>query len=290
MRGPSPLIPPHRGIARRDPAAIELDGVVHVFHTVVDVTTDPLSLWIEVTTSTDLKQWTAPERVTPPGPNFSSPGNIVRRDGEWILCLQSYPIPRGGVYADDRCRLWTMRSTDLRRWSAPVELRITDGSGARRRIDPFLVETEDAVLCLHKDAGAIRALRSTDAMSSWQSVTGPALVDPGSLPTGETVENPAVLASPGGGWLLFASSVRPGRGIRVARGESPWTWGPSTELDLPTVSWAPGGLSAATVLATPGRAHPWTMFLHAEADDPHLADLTLLVSDDLDTWRALPAG
>ena len=290
MREPSPLLPLRPGIARRDPAAIEIDGVVHVFHTVVDVTTDPLSLWIEVTTSTDLKQWTAPERVTPPGPNFSSPGNIVRRGDEWVLCLQSYPVPPGGIYADDRCRLWTMRSPDLRRWSDPVEVRITDGSSARRRIDPFLVETDDGMLCLHKDAGAIRALRSTDAMTTWQSVDGPSLVDPASLPAGETVENPAVLAHPGGGWLLFTSSVRPGRGIRVARGSSPSEWGPSIELDLPAVAWAPGGLSAATVLATPARAHAWTMFVHGEANDPHLADLTVLVSDDLDTWRVLPGG
>lgn len=286
MAEPARLLAPRPGIARRDPAAIEADGVVHVFHTVVDVTTDPLTLWVEVTTSDDLRHWTAPERVTPPGPSFSSPGNIVRRGDEWVMCLQSYPIPPGGVYADDRCRLWTMRSPDLRRWSAPVELRITDGSGTQRRIDPFLVEADDELLCLHKDAGAIRALRSRDAMATWQSVSGPALVDPASLPAGETVENPAVLARPGGGWLLFASSVRAGRGIRVARGRTPLEWGPCIELDLPAASWAPGGLSAATVLATPARAHAWTMFIHGEADDPHLADLTLLVSDDLETWTS----
>jgi hypothetical protein len=284
---PAPLLPAEPGIARRDPAALEVDGTMHVFHTVVRTTASPPELWIEVTTSDDLRSWTPPRRVTPPGPNFSSPGNILRWGDEWVMCLQSYPIRPGEQYGDGSCRLWLSRSTDLALWSDPEEFGIDGPDRSLRRIDPFLVVDGDRVLCLHKAVGQIAALQSTD-LEVWSPVRGGEPVFPASLtPDGCTIENPAVVRD-GDAWILFFSAVREGRGIGVARSSDLEHWSPGRYLDLPPLPWAPGGPTAATVVPTPARPAPWTMFLHGDGLGAHGGELTVVVADALDgPWRAL---
>src|SRR5882757_3018120 len=80
--------------AYRDPAVVFVDGVFHLFFTLVK--TDAFGrpcLFTAVSTSRDLCGWSSPDIVTPQDvrQNYSSPGNIIRYNGEWVLCLQTYP-------------------------------------------------------------------------------------------------------------------------------------------------------------------------------------------------------
>ena len=141
--------------AYRDPAVLYHDGVFHLFCTLVE--TDPdkrIYSYTVQTSSRDLKSWTDPKIITPKGQelNFSSPGNVIRFQDEWILCLQTYPRPdylRGGkvVWADDNARVFIMRSRDLEDWSEP-ELLYVKGSDVPREemgrmIDPYLLQDKD---------------------------------------------------------------------------------------------------------------------------------------------------
>lgn len=293
-RGPfevGPLLPVDPELARRDPAAVDADGILHVFHTVVRTSASPPEMWIEVTTSIDLRSWTTPRQVTPPVPgrNFSSPGNVVRWRDEWVMCLQSYPIRPGEEYGDETCRLWLSRSRDLVEWSTPEPLRISGSTASLRRIDPFLVIDGGRVLCLHKARGEIAILQasSLDPGSEWTALDeGRPVFTAALTPDGSTVENPAVVQD-GVGWVLIAAAVRAGRGILLARSDDPTTWDPGRYLDLPVLPWAPGGPTAATVIPTPRRADPWTMLLHGDGPGPHGGALALLAATRLEgPWHA----
>lgn len=149
--------------AYRDPAVVYHDGVFHLFHTLV--TTDEhgrVFLRLAVSRSSDLVRWTTARPLTPCDPrlNFSSPGNIVRHGGRWIMCLQTYPRPNGEKYADASARLWTMSSDDLETWSEPRLLKVKGPDVARedmgRMIDPYLLEDKDESgkwWCFYKQNG-----------------------------------------------------------------------------------------------------------------------------------------
>ena len=72
-------------------------------------------------TSSDLIHWTFPEIITPKDRrlNHSSPGNIIRFDGKWIICLQTYPTPNLETFGTNDSRIWIMRSDDLVNWAWP---------------------------------------------------------------------------------------------------------------------------------------------------------------------------
>ena len=52
------------------------------------------------------------------------PGDVIRDAGQWVLCLQTYPRPRGEKYGNADSRIWIMRSSDLEHWSDPELLRV----------------------------------------------------------------------------------------------------------------------------------------------------------------------
>ena len=111
----------------RDPAALYVNGEFHLFYTYNRPDPDGKVYWYTATSrSRDLKHWSAPRLLTPKDQsrNYSSPGNVIRFGGEWVMCLQTYPIPnfkradkvRSG---DATARLFLMRSRDLETWSPP---------------------------------------------------------------------------------------------------------------------------------------------------------------------------
>jgi hypothetical protein len=141
--------------AYRDPAVLYHEGVFHLFCTLVE--TDPdkrIYSYTVQSSSKDLKSWTQPRVITPKGQdlNYSSPGNVIRFQDEWILCLQTYPRPgytRGGkvTWADDNARVFIMRSRDLENWSDPELLYVKGPDVPRekmgRMIDPYLLQDKD---------------------------------------------------------------------------------------------------------------------------------------------------
>lgn len=75
--------------------------------------------------SRNLNDWSAPRVLTPKDPTLScsSPGNLVRRNNRWVLCLQTYPRPRGKKYADETARVFKMESDDLDNGGEPKVMR-----------------------------------------------------------------------------------------------------------------------------------------------------------------------
>lgn len=286
---PSPIL--FRGDAKtafRDPAAVFHNGVFRLFFTLVKTEDDgrPYS-YTAWSKSADLRAWTEPVIFTPRdrGLNFSSPGNVVRFGGEWVLCLQTYPRPKGEKYGNESARIWTMRSPDLERWGEAELLRVKGPDVPReamgRMIDPFLLEDKDESgkwWCFYKQQGA--SMSFSRDLSTW---TYFGRVDAG--------ENVCVLVDRGE-YVMFHS---PANGVGVKRSRDLRTWRDEGLLTLGQKDWpwARGRLTAGFVLdlRNDPRVGKALMFFHGSGPedertmfDTH-ASLGIAWSDDLKTWR-----
>jgi hypothetical protein len=274
--------------AYRDPAAVYHEGVFHLFFTLVR--TDPggkVFLCTAKSTSTDLVRWTSPVTLTPRDQrlNYSSPGNIVRFQGQWILCVSSYPRPNGEKYGNKDARIWTLRSNDLEHWSQPELLRVKGPDVAvenmGRMIDPYLLEDKSAPgkwWCFYKQNGVSRSW--SHDLKEW---TYAGRADAG--------ENVCILVDRDD-YVLFHS---PHNGIGVKRSKDLDHW---RDCGLITLGqndwpWARGRLTAGFVLDL--RREPavgrYLMFFHGSGPEDertmfdHHASLGIAWSDDLETWH-----
>jgi len=275
--------------AYRDPAAIHHDGWFRLFFTLVKSGPDgrPFS-HVAWSRSRDLVNWSEPEVFTPreQSLNYGSPGNIIRQGEEWVLCLQTYPRPRGERYGNQDSRIWTMRSKDLETWGPPELLRVKGPEVPRekmgRMIDPFLLQDRDDPgrwWCFYKQNGVSRSW-SRD-LGTW---TYAGRTDAG--------ENACVIVD-GGDYVLFHS---PANGIGVKRSNNLSQWQDEGLLTLGQAGWpwAQGRLTAGFVLDL--RQNPAVgkalMFFHG-SDFPEMdprggfdnfASIGIAWSDDLKKW------
>lgn len=273
----------------RDPAAIYSDGWFHLYFTLTKVeANNQVFQYTAWSKSRDLVHWTEPKVFTPRDNrlNYSSPGDVVRFAGKWVLCLQTYPRPHGERYADDTARIWIMRSKDLENWGPPELLR-AKGPDVQiekmgRMIDPFLLQDKDDPSkwwCFFKQHGMSQSW-SRD-LKNWTYV--------GSTPSGE---NPCVIIE-GKEYVLFYS---PRNGIGVKCSSDLETW---QDLGLITLGqkdwvWAQGRLTAGFVLDARHvpQVAKYLMFFHGSRyaeDDPrggfdNFASIGLAWSDDLSEW------
>jgi len=275
--------------AYRDPAAVFHEGLFRMFFTVANVEPDGgVYLRVASSSSPDLLSWSEPSFLTPKDRslNFSSPGNLIRFEGEWLLCLQTYPRPKGEMYGNASSRVWLMRSEDLESWSEPEIMRVK-GPGVRvedmgRMIDPYLLEDKDEPgkwWCLYKQNGV--SLSWTRDFKTWRFA--------GSEQAGENV---CALVEDGE-YVLFHS---PENGIGVKRSADMKTW---RDTDLLTLGqsewpWSQGRLTAGFVLdlredPSVGKA---LMFFHGSdypETDPRggfdsYASIAVAWSSDLKEW------
>ncbi|HEY8964896.1 MAG TPA: hypothetical protein VIM58_00530 [Candidatus Methylacidiphilales bacterium] len=229
--------------AYRDPAAVYHEGCFHLFFTWVTIEDDGgVFLRLAVSKSADLVSWTPPRALTPKRRdlNYSSPGNIVRFEGRWVMCLQTYPRPRGEKWADDSARLFVMRSDDLETWDEPELLRVKGNGVPReamgRMIDPYLFEDKDEPgkwWCSYKQDGV--SLSWSRDLREWCPF--------GRIDAGE---NSCVVVEEGE-YLLFHS---PENGIGIKRTRDLVTWRDEGILTLGQAEWpwARGRLTAGFVL------------------------------------------
>ena len=171
---PQPFLRGDAYAANRDPAGHYHDGLYRVFHTRVHAESDGIyHSFTAVTESRDLINWSEPTLLTPKDRrlNYSSPGNVIRYGGEWVLCLQTYPM-HGDSFGDDTARLFLMRSHDLTHWSEPelIPVKGPDVLEAEmgRMIDPYLLEDKDMPgrwWCFYKQNGA--SMSYTDDFKTW---------------------------------------------------------------------------------------------------------------------------
>ena len=285
----------------RDPAALYHNGTFHLFVTVIRTEEeDRIYSYTAVSRSSDPRTWSEPRIITPKGQhlNYSSPGNVVRFGGEWVLCLQSYPRPdyrRGGPvrWANDQARLFVMRSPDLERWSEPELLRVKGPDvtveGMGRMIDPYLIEDKDEPgkwWCFYKQNGV--SLSWSRDLENWTYF--------GRADSGENV---CVLVDRGE-YLLFHS---PANGIGMKRSRDLRRWrdvnGPIT-LGQKEWPWAEARLTAGVVLDL--RAEPrvgkCVMFFHGSGPGKKRTQdnvdanccLGIAWSEDLTNWTWLGKG
>ncbi|TKG88748.1 hypothetical protein EYV94_26675 [Puteibacter caeruleilacunae] len=277
--------------AYRDPAVVFHNGVFHLYFTVVERATDEgYFLYTGYSRSNDLMHWSFPKIITPRDRtlNYSSPGNVVRYDDQWIICLQTYPQPNMEVWGNNDSRIWIMRSNDLENWSEPELLKVKGNNIAieemGRMIDPYLLEDQDVAgkwWCYYKQKGV--SMSYSYNLKDW--------IYCGNSHAGENV----TVLSKNGEYVMFHS---PENGIGVKRSKSPIQWGADEQLitlgqvDWP---WAQRRLTAATVIDLTGNKNigKYIMFFHGGKHDDrvpvrnchHNASLAIAWSDDLINWE-----
>ncbi|MFD0670928.1 sialidase family protein [Cohnella sp. GCM10027633] len=287
---PSPiLLKGNERIAYRDPAAIYADGVFRLFYTLVETEEDGQAfLYTATSESRDLIRWSEPRRLTPRDQalNYSSPGNVVRRDGRWVMCLQTYPRPNGEKYANGTARLYTMESADLVHWTEPELLKVkgvdTPVEEMGRMIDPYLVESIQEPgkwWCFFKQNGV--SMSYSYDLKHW-SYAGHA----------EAGENVCVVAR-GDHYLMLHS---PDNGIGVKRSADLVRWdddGTLLTLGQREWEWARGRITAGFLLDCTSVAGigKYLLFFHGTGPqgedvifDTH-ACIGIAWSDDLVEWH-----
>src|SRR5260370_23337281 len=156
--------------AYRDPAAIFHGGWFYLYFTWIKTEHNGLAYsYVAWSRSHDLQHWTEPTIITPRDKNldFGSPGDVIRYNGRWILCVQTYPRPNGERYGNRDSRIWTMSSQDLHHWSKPEILRVKGPdvpiAEMGMMIDPYLVRDKDISnkwWCFYKQNGISRSWSS----------------------------------------------------------------------------------------------------------------------------------
>lgn len=279
----------NESVAYRDPAGHYHNGLFRVFHTQVHHEPNGLYyLYTAVTKSRDLIHWTQPEILTPKDQilNFSSPGNIIRYEDKWLLCLQTYPTPKNQPCGDKTARIFTMSSDDLEKWNKP-QIMMVKGKDVPvnemgRMIDPYLVKDTDDVdkwWCFYKQNGA--SISYTYDFKIWTYF--------GRVNAGE---NACVLVD-NKEYILIHS---PGNGIGIKRSKDLVNWTDHGVLTLgqDKWAWAAGRLTAGHILDLrdqPGIGK-YVMFFHGsvsrEIEDREThghASLAIAWSDDLINWN-----
>ncbi len=275
--------------AYRDPAVFYQEGVFHLFFTLVE--TEPsgkVFLYVAVTSTRDFQTFTPVEKLTVRDQrcNYSSPGSILRFDGAFRLCFQSYCRENGEIFGSGRSRIFQSSSPDLRHWSQPELLRVKGPDVPEqqmgRMIDPFWFRDKDdpgRIWCFFKQNGISRAWSRN--LKEWNFM--------GRMDGGENV---CVTVSDGQ-YCLWNS---PSNGIALWRGNDLEHWNRDAEvitLGQKRWAWARGRLTAGFVLDL--RAEPEVgkalLFYHGTGpeDESVVFDTNACIgiawSDDLIHWR-----
>jgi hypothetical protein len=282
--------------AYRDTAVLYHDKTFYLFFTTNETEQDGrIFIYTGVSTSRDLKNWSKPRIITPKGHglNYSSPGNVVRFGDEWVLCLQTYPLPnykRGDdlIWGNQDARIWIMRSEDLLHWRDAELLRVKGPDVPQekmgRMIDPYLIQDKDEPgkwWCFYKQNGV--SFSWSYDLENWTYG--------GQTPCGENV----CVHIDRGEYLLFHS---PANGIGMKRSPDLKQWrdiGEVITLGQENWRWAETRLTAGCVLDL--RREPtigkYLMFFHGggpgkiRTQDNEYANMSIGIawSDDLTTWH-----
>jgi len=217
--------------AYRDPACWAHDGTYYLFFTVSEKDDGFMYNRIGMSKSADLRTWSEPVLLTQKDVrlNYCSPGNVIGRGGEYILCFNSYPMPfpfAERSAADETARLFTMRTRDFISFTPPELLNPKTGTPEAeigRMIDPYILECEDGYRVFFKQNGV--SFSRSDDLKSWQFVG-----------RAEGGENAFVLKW-GEGYLLIHS---PQNGIAFSVSKDLKNWQESHRTALGQERWAGG--------------------------------------------------
>lgn len=262
----------------RDPAAYIENGVIYLFFTLVENADDRQFFYVAMSTSADFINWSKPEVLTEKDnlKNYSSPGNVIKYNGEYYLCLQTYPRKDGQIYGNENSRIYTMKSKDLLNWEEPVLLKVKGDipeSDMGRMIDPYILDDGDRFICFFKQNGV--SFSTSNDLINWkfQGFT-------------ECGENVCVIKE-NNEYLIFNS---PENGINIMSTKDFRNFENITTLylDQQNKPWAKDRITAGFVIETNGiLPQKYAMFYHGDNEDDYLfgASLAVAFSDDLMNWN-----
>lgn len=279
--------------AYRDPAVLFHNDQFFLFFTLVKTINEEIYSFTATSKSFDLVNWSPINILTPRDQNlnFSSPGNVVRYKGKWLLCLQSYPRPdyiSGDKvqYGSNDSRVFIMESKDLENWSPPKLLKVKGPSISKdkmgRMIDPYLIEDKDEKgkwWCFYKQNGV--SMSYTYDFLNWTFY--------GNTNSGENV----CVLNNGGEYVMFHSPSN-GIGIKKSSNLKDWqSFGSQITLGQKHWRWAKGRITAGAVvdLREIKGIERYVMFFHgsgpnkeSEGDFDKNSSLGIAWSEDLVNW------
>ena len=268
--------------AYRDPACFYHNGIYHLFFTVSERSEGYLCNRIGMSTSIDLSNWSEPRFLTERNKllNFSRPGNVIEYNGEFILCITSYPMPEPyekHPWADETARLFIMRTKNFVDFSSPEQLYPkgdTENSLLGRMIDPYILKDNDEFKLFFKQNGV--SLSVSRDLVHWDYK--------GHVQGGEN----ACVIKKDNKFILIHS---PSNGIGFMESDDLVSWRDigQTTLKQDEWEWAKGRITAGFVLEAPDEfSYKYILFFHGSSDDnPEThgyASLALAFSDDLKTF------
>lgn len=280
--------------AYRDPAVLFHDKTMYLFFTLVRTEEGHVYSYTAMSKSKDLKNWSAIKIITPRDMtlDFSSPGNVVKFNNEWILCLQTYPRPNYKVsemprFGTGDARLYLMRSKDLENWSTPEIMKVkgpeVSFKDMGRMIDPYLLEDKNEPgkwWCFYKQNGV--SMSYSYDLRKWNFVGYT-----------ESGENASVLYENGA--YILIHSPKNGIGIKKSKDLKTWEdWGDLITLGQKDWDWAKGRITAGTVINLKKNKNfgKYVMFFHGsgpkkeeEGDFDKNASIGIAWSDDLKNWN-----
>lgn len=262
----------------RDPAAYIFNGEVYLFFSLVENDIDNQYFYIAMSRSRDFENWTKPEILTEKdiSKNYSSPGNVVDYNGEYYLCLQTYPRPNGEKYGNENSRIFTMKTTDFKKWSRPEPVMVKGNiseSDMGRMIDPYILKDDDKFICFFKQNGV--SFSESSDMKNWEFK--------GYTDCGENVcvvkenEEYIIFNSPENGInLLSTKDFKHFDSIGTAY------------LNQSEKPWAKDRITAGFVLdiSRLNIGYKYAMFYHGDMEDNYIfgASLAVIFSNNLKIW------
>ena len=280
--------------AYRDPAILYQDEQFYLYFTLSRVENDSVFQYTAQSRSRDLVNWTPYEIITPRDQKFDfcSPGNVIKYNDEWIMCLQTYPRPNYTVdqmprFGNNEARLYTMTSKNLETWSQPELLRVKGNDVSiekmGRMIDAYFIEDNNEPgkwWCFYKQNGV--SMSYSYNLRDWTF-----------FGYTESGENVCVLTE--NDEYILLHSLKNGMEIKKSKDLVHWEdFGPLITLGQQNWEWAKGRISAGAILdlRKVDGLNKYLMFFHGsgplteeEGDFDKNSSLGIAWSDDLTNWE-----
>ena len=262
----------------RDPCAYVKDGVCHLYYTLVSEEADGQYFYLAESVSTDLQNFSEPRILTPRDKNleYSSPGNVFFREGQYHMCMQTYPRPEGEVFGNQDSRIFLMHSPDLENWSEPELIRVKGDIPREemgRMIDPYILEEENGeLICFFKQNG-VSYSRSRD-MEHWSFI--------GSTGCGENV---SVVKR--NGWTCILHSPKTGVGLLLTKDLEHFIDCGVNTFGAENYAWAKDRVTAGFALEHEGET---ILFFHGDNEEDYVFGASIALIRNFDLTEAYPAA
>lgn len=160
--------------AYRDPTCYLFGDTYCLFFTISEKDNGYMYNRIGMSKSKDLKAWTEPVFITERNlnVNYCSPGNIIEKDGRYIMCFTSYPMPFKYSlrdHADETARIFTMSTADFESFTSPRMIMSkgeTKAEDLGRMIDPYIFSENGRYYLFFKQNGV--SLSVSDDLEKWE--------------------------------------------------------------------------------------------------------------------------